>query len=57
MPTETRFQEIKRYVRLNERDAELLRAFGVLASAPAIHADAVERLAERARDLVAGKDG
>lgn len=31
MPTETRFQEIKRYVRLDERDAELLRAFGALA--------------------------
>jgi PAS domain S-box-containing protein len=31
MPTETRFQEIKRYVRLDERDAELLRAFGELA--------------------------
>src|SRR5688572_33445349 len=31
MPSETRFQEIKRYVRLDERDAELLRAFGQLA--------------------------
>jgi PAS domain S-box-containing protein len=31
MSTETRFQEIKRYVRLDERDAELLRAFGLLA--------------------------
>jgi PAS domain S-box-containing protein len=31
MPIETRFQEIKRYVRLDERDCELLRAFGELA--------------------------
>jgi PAS domain S-box-containing protein len=32
MTRETRFQEIKRYVRLDERDGELLRAFGVLAA-------------------------
>jgi PAS domain S-box-containing protein len=32
MPAETRFQEIKRYVRLDERDAELLQAFGKLAA-------------------------
>jgi len=32
MSTETRFQEIKRYVRLDERDAQLLRDFGVLAA-------------------------
>jgi PAS domain S-box-containing protein len=32
MPSETRFQEIKRYVRLDERDADLLRAFGQLAA-------------------------
>ena len=31
MPRETQFQEIKRYVRLDERDSELLRAFGELA--------------------------
>src|ERR1041384_6739709 len=31
MAGETRFQEITRYVRLDERDAELLRAFGALA--------------------------
>jgi PAS domain S-box-containing protein len=31
MPSETRFQEIKRYVRLDDRDAELLRTFGGLA--------------------------
>jgi len=31
MPQETRFQEIKRYVRLDERDAQLLREFGTLA--------------------------
>lgn len=31
MKDETRFQEIKRYVRLVERDAELLRAFGAMA--------------------------
>lgn len=31
MPSETRFQEIKRYVRLDERDSELLRAFGEVA--------------------------
>jgi PAS domain S-box-containing protein len=31
MKDETRFQEIKRYVRLDERDAELLRAFGAQA--------------------------
>lgn len=31
MAKETRFQELKRYVRLDERDAELLRAFGALA--------------------------
>src|SRR5437667_11222095 len=32
MPTETRFQELKRYVRLDARDAELLRAFGEQAA-------------------------
>jgi len=32
MPLETRYQEIKRYVRLDERDAQLLRAFGQLAA-------------------------
>ena len=32
MVTETRFQEIKRYVRLDERDCELLRSFGVLVT-------------------------
>ena len=32
MSTETRFQEIKRYVRLDQRDSELLRAFGALAA-------------------------
>ncbi len=32
MPPETRFQEIKRYVRLDQRDCELLRAFGVLSA-------------------------
>jgi PAS domain S-box-containing protein len=32
MPSETRFQEIKRYVRFEPRDAELLRAFGELAA-------------------------
>jgi PAS domain S-box-containing protein len=31
MPRETRFQELKRYVRLDERDARLLREFGELA--------------------------
>ena len=34
----------------NKRDP---RAFGLLVSAPAIHAAAVERLADRARDLAA----
>jgi PAS domain S-box-containing protein len=32
MPTETQFQEIKRYVRLDERDGRLLRELGVLAA-------------------------
>lgn len=32
MAEETRFQEIKRYVRLDARDAELLRAFGQVAA-------------------------
>jgi PAS domain S-box-containing protein len=32
MASETRFQEIKRYVRFDDRDAELLRAFGTLAA-------------------------
>lgn len=32
MPSETRFQEIKRYVRFDEHDAELLRDFGRLAA-------------------------
>jgi PAS domain S-box-containing protein len=32
MTVETRFQEIKRYVRLDDRDGQLLRAFGVLAA-------------------------
>jgi PAS domain S-box-containing protein len=31
MPSETRFSELKRYVRLDARDAELLRAFGELS--------------------------
>jgi len=31
MATETRFSELKRYVRLDARDAELLRAFGAIA--------------------------
>jgi PAS domain S-box-containing protein len=31
MPPETRFQEIKRYVRLDERDCRLLREFGAQA--------------------------
>ena len=30
------------------------QAFGVLASAPGIHAAAVERLADRARDVLGG---
>ncbi len=32
MPTETRFQELKRYVRLDAHDCELLRAFGKQAA-------------------------
>jgi PAS domain S-box-containing protein len=32
MPTETRFQELKRYVRLDARDCEVLRAFGERAA-------------------------
>jgi PAS domain S-box-containing protein len=32
MPTETRFQELKRYVRLDERDCDLLRSFGEQAT-------------------------
>jgi len=32
MPNETRFQELKRYVRLDARDCELLRAFGQRAA-------------------------
>lgn len=32
MSTETRFQEIKRYVRLDQHDSQLLRAFGALAA-------------------------
>jgi PAS domain S-box-containing protein len=48
MPNESRFQEIKRYVRLNERDAELLRAFGVMADAelPRIAQEFYDRIRE-----------
>jgi PAS domain S-box-containing protein len=48
MPIETRFQEIKRYVRLDEADCERLRAFGVLASAefPRIASEFYDRIRE-----------
>lgn len=48
MPSETRFQEIKRYVRLDERDGELLREFGarVVAELPRIAAQFYDRIRE-----------
>ena len=46
MPTETRFQELKRYVRLDERDCGLLRAFGQLA------APELPRIAEQFYDRI-----
>jgi PAS domain S-box-containing protein len=48
MPPETRFQELKRYVRLNERDAELLAAFGELARPhlPRVAREFYERIRE-----------
>jgi len=48
MPTETRFQEIKRYVRLDERDAELLREFGgrITAELPRIALQFYDRIRE-----------
>ena len=48
MPPETRFQELKRYVRLDERDSERLRAFGALVQAefPRIAAEFYDRVRE-----------
>lgn len=48
MSTETRFQEIKRYVRLDDRDGELLRAFGALAAPelPRIASEFYDRIRE-----------
>jgi len=48
MPRETPFQELKRYVRFNERDAELLVAFGQSASAefPRIAREFYDRIRE-----------
>ncbi len=48
MPHETRFQEIKRYVRLDERDAELLRELGQLADTelPQIAKEFYDRIRE-----------
>ena len=48
MPTETRFQEIKRYVRLDERDAALLSRFGsrVASELPRIAQQFYDRIRE-----------
>ncbi len=48
MPIETRFQEIKRYVRFDERDGDLLRAFGELArpELPRIASEFYDRIRE-----------
>jgi PAS domain S-box-containing protein len=48
MPQETRFQELKRYVRFNERDAELLVAFGQAAAPefPGIAREFYDRIRE-----------
>ena len=45
---ETPFEELKRYVRLNERDTKLLRAFGALAHAefPRIASEFYDRVRE-----------
>ena len=46
MPPETRFQELKRYVRLDERDCQLLREFGARA------APELPRIAEQFYDRI-----
>lgn len=48
MPTETRFQELKRYVRLDERDSGLLASFGALVQPelPRIAAEFYDRIRE-----------
>jgi PAS domain S-box-containing protein len=48
MPPETRFQELKRYVRLNERDSELLAEFARLATPhlPRVAREFYERIRE-----------
>jgi PAS domain S-box-containing protein len=48
MVKETRFQELKRYVRLDDRDAQLLREFGELARAelPRIAREFYDRIRE-----------
>src|SRR4051812_14710425 len=60
MPRETPFQELKRYVRFNERDAELLLAFGQSASPefPHIAQEFYERIREHseAHDVFTGEE-
>jgi PAS domain S-box-containing protein len=60
MSSETRFQEIKRYVRLDERDAALLCAFGQLAAPemPRIASEFYDRIREHeeAHAVFTGED-
>jgi PAS domain S-box-containing protein len=60
MPVETRFQELKRYVRFDDRDAQLLRAFRVRAEAefPRIALEFYDRIREHvdAHDVFTGEE-
>ena len=60
MPEETRFQELKRYVRFDDRDAELLLAFGERAAPefPRIALEFYDRIREHveAHDVFTGED-
>jgi PAS domain S-box-containing protein len=60
MPVETRFQEIKRYVRLTELDGQLLRALGPLAAPelPRIASEFYDRIREHeeAHAVFTGED-
>ncbi|MES1174566.1 MAG: protoglobin domain-containing protein [Myxococcales bacterium] len=60
MPQETRFQELKRYVRFDERDAALLAAFGQAADPefPRIAQEFYDRIREHssAHEVFTGED-
>src|SRR3954466_13707915 len=60
MPAETRFQELKRYVRFDDRDAQLLRAFRERAEPefPRIALEFYDRIREHvdAHDVFTGEE-